>query len=221
MPVSTMAIWCSSTALITSSSRMEPPGWMTAVMPAWAAASMPSRNGKKASEAMTHPFSVEPAFRVASFTESTRLICPAPIPTVRSRRANTMALDLTCLQTFQAKANAAYSSSVGSRFEATFSVRTSKIAPRSRSCRISPPTIFLRSSRSGPVRTSVRSSPTASRRRSFLRLNSAKASSSKPGATTTSTNVVVISLAVARSTRALNAMTPPKAERGSASRATT
>src|SRR2546422_11632941 len=39
-----------------------------------------------------------------------------------------MALDLTCLQTFQAKANAAYSSSVGARCEATFSARTSAIA---------------------------------------------------------------------------------------------
>ena len=34
MPVNTMAMPCSSAAAITSSSRIEPPGWMTAVMPA-------------------------------------------------------------------------------------------------------------------------------------------------------------------------------------------
>ena len=34
MPVNTMAMPCSSAALITSSSRIEPPGWITAVAPA-------------------------------------------------------------------------------------------------------------------------------------------------------------------------------------------
>ena len=42
-------------AAITSSSRMEPPGWTMAVMPASAASSMLSGKGKKASEASTHP----------------------------------------------------------------------------------------------------------------------------------------------------------------------
>jgi hypothetical protein len=37
-PVKTMAMPCSSAAAITSSSRTEPPGWMTDVMPAAAAA---------------------------------------------------------------------------------------------------------------------------------------------------------------------------------------
>ena len=32
-----------------------PPGWMTAVAPAWATTSRPSGNGKKASEAATEP----------------------------------------------------------------------------------------------------------------------------------------------------------------------
>ena len=45
-PVKTMAIPCSSAASITSASRMLPPGWITAVMPAAAAASSPSWNGK-------------------------------------------------------------------------------------------------------------------------------------------------------------------------------
>ena len=40
---------CSSAAAMTSSSRIEPPGWMTATAPASASTSRPSRNGKKAS----------------------------------------------------------------------------------------------------------------------------------------------------------------------------
>ena len=46
-PVNTMAMPCSSAALITSSSRIEPPGWITAVAPASIAASSPSANGKE------------------------------------------------------------------------------------------------------------------------------------------------------------------------------
>src|SRR5690606_9419111 len=60
-PVNTMAMPCSSAAAITSASRIEPPGWITALMPAWAAASMPSRNGKNASEAITEPSTTRPA----------------------------------------------------------------------------------------------------------------------------------------------------------------
>jgi len=51
MPVNTIAKPCSSAAAITSSSRILPPGWITHVAPADAAASMPSAKGKKASEA--------------------------------------------------------------------------------------------------------------------------------------------------------------------------
>ena len=42
-----MAMPCSSAALITSSSRIEPPGWITAVAPASIATSRPSANGKE------------------------------------------------------------------------------------------------------------------------------------------------------------------------------
>ena len=55
MPVNTMAMPASSAALITSSSRIEPPGWITAVAPASIATSKPSANGKNASEATTEP----------------------------------------------------------------------------------------------------------------------------------------------------------------------
>ena len=55
MPVNSIASPASSAAAITSSSRIDPPGWMTAVAPASAAASRPSANGKKASEATAEP----------------------------------------------------------------------------------------------------------------------------------------------------------------------
>ena len=56
-PVNTIARPCSSAAAITSASRTEPPGWTTAVAPAAATASRPSRNGKNASDAATEPAS--------------------------------------------------------------------------------------------------------------------------------------------------------------------
>ena len=55
MPVKTIARPASSAAAITSSSRIEPPGWITAVAPASTAASRPSAKGKKASEATAEP----------------------------------------------------------------------------------------------------------------------------------------------------------------------
>ena len=55
MPVKTMARPAASAAAITSSSRIDPPGWMTAVAPASIAACRPSAKGKKASEATTAP----------------------------------------------------------------------------------------------------------------------------------------------------------------------
>ena len=55
MPVNSIARPASSAAAITSSSRIEPPGWITAVAPASAAASSPSAKGKKASEATAEP----------------------------------------------------------------------------------------------------------------------------------------------------------------------
>ena len=91
-PVNTMAMPWSSAALITSSSRIEPPGWITAVAPASIATRRPSANGKNASDATTEPLvsgSLAPAacaassaLRAAMRAESMRLIWPAPMPTV-------------------------------------------------------------------------------------------------------------------------------------------
>gem|GEM_PF-6862414 len=64
-----------------SSSLIEPPGWMMAVIPEAAAASTLSLKGKKASEAMTQPWMGFLAFMTPILAESTRLICPAPTPT--------------------------------------------------------------------------------------------------------------------------------------------
>ena len=88
----TIARPASSAAAITSSSRIEPPGWMTAVAPASTAANSPSANGKKASEATAEPIVLgygHPAFSAASRAfqaairaDSRRFIWPAPMPAV-------------------------------------------------------------------------------------------------------------------------------------------
>ena len=95
----------SSAAAITSSSRMLPPGWITQVAPASTTTSRPSRNGKKASLATAEPCSDSPAFAAlmpAMRAESTRLIWPAPTPSVMPPPQKTMALLLTYLATVQA-----------------------------------------------------------------------------------------------------------------------
>jgi len=132
MCVKSMAMPCPSAALMTSrperSSRLDhrrdagQGGLVEAVA-----------EGKNASEARTVPFSGVWDFIMASRTESRRLIWPAPMPRVRSFSVNTMALDFTCLQTFQAKESDSYSVSVGFRFVTTVRVRMSAILPRSRS----------------------------------------------------------------------------------------
>ena len=119
-----MARPCSFAAAITSSSRMLPPGWMMAFAPASASTSTPSRNGKKASDATTDPAIVRPAFSAlmrAMRVESTRLICPAPTPTVAPSRQYTMALDFTYIATRHAKVRSAISAPVGARCVTTFS----------------------------------------------------------------------------------------------------
>jgi len=49
MPVKTMAMPAASAAAMTLASLTEPPGWITAVIPAAWAASRPSSKGKNAS----------------------------------------------------------------------------------------------------------------------------------------------------------------------------
>src|SRR6185312_1389004 len=109
VPVNTIATLCASAASITFASFTEPPGWITAVAPASMATSRPSGNGKNASDATTEPlvsgagsfssFAASSALRAAMRAASTRLICPAPIPTVARFFAYTMVFDFTCLAT--------------------------------------------------------------------------------------------------------------------------
>src|SRR5262249_16812753 len=89
--VNTMAMPWSSAALITSSSRTEPPGWITAVAPASTPARRPSAKAENASDATTEPLgrgcnpaalAASSALRAAMRAESIRLIWPAPMPTV-------------------------------------------------------------------------------------------------------------------------------------------
>ena len=70
---------------------------MMAVIPAVAASWTESLKGKKASEAMTAFLACEPAFLMAISVASTRLIWPAPMPTVAPSLTMMTALDLTCL----------------------------------------------------------------------------------------------------------------------------
>ena len=117
-------------ASITSSSLIDPPGWIIAVTPASAAAISPSAKGKNASEATTDPtargfsksciFAASSDFRAAILDESSLFICPAPIPTVEPSFAYTIAFDLTCLVTLKANKRSAISWSDGCLLVTTF-----------------------------------------------------------------------------------------------------
>ena len=69
-------------ASIDSASRMEPPGWMMAVIPALCATSTQSGNGKNASDANTLPLIFSPPCLIAFSNAHIRLTCPGPIPVV-------------------------------------------------------------------------------------------------------------------------------------------
>ena len=85
---------------ITSSSRILPPGCITTETPACAAASILSENGKNASLAIAESLSDNPSFSALAMAiseESTREVCPEPIPRVLPFLAYTIAFDFTCL----------------------------------------------------------------------------------------------------------------------------
>ena len=92
MPVNTMAMPAASAAATTSSSRIDPPGWITQVAPAAADSINPSAKGKNASDATAYPMvkgagrpiasAIRSAFLAAISAESSRDIWPAPTPTV-------------------------------------------------------------------------------------------------------------------------------------------
>ena len=90
----TIAIFASFAAVMTSSSRIEPPGWAIAVIPPFAAISMLSANGMKASEAREDPSDLSHAIRSARCTLTTLLGWPAPMPTKVLSFPKTIVLDL-------------------------------------------------------------------------------------------------------------------------------
>src|SRR3954466_4051735 len=174
-PVKTIATPAASAAATTSPSRLDPPGWTIALTPASIASAGPSANGKNASDARTAPRrSGTCAFSTARRTESTRLICPAPIPTVAPPRASTIAFERTCLQTRQAKTKSAHSCSVGSRLVTT-SISSRPSPTRSRSCTSRPPVTWRISFSPS---SGMRRSWSSSRRTSCLALRTSSAPSS-------------------------------------------
>src|SRR5690606_7725348 len=115
-PVKTIAMPRSLAAAMTSSSRTEPPGWITQAAPASTTTSSPSRNGKNASEATAEPASDRAALLaliVAMRAESIRLIWPAPTPRVWPLPQKTMAFDVTNFATRHAKSRSACCATVG------------------------------------------------------------------------------------------------------------
>ena len=89
-PVKTIARPCSSAAAITSASRTDPPGCTTAVAPAGrdgieSVAEREERVGRRDRSAAATDARRDAAFTTATLTASTRLICPAPIASVRRR----------------------------------------------------------------------------------------------------------------------------------------
>ena len=138
-------------------SRKLPPGCTIAVIPAAAAVLTVSSKGKKPSLAKTAPLVPAPACSRAILVEPTRFIWPAPTPKVVLCLLITIALDLTCLQTFQANSNSANSSGVGLTLVTTCHLALSAIVS-SAVCTRRPPAIALTVSfgplhRSGKIKT--------------------------------------------------------------------
>ena len=91
---------------------------MIVSIPASAAVSIASGNGKNASENSTAPAGSTPsacsrAFRTASSTASTRETCPMPMPTVAVPFVSTIAFEVTRLVTSQPNASAVASTATG------------------------------------------------------------------------------------------------------------
>ena len=155
------------------------------------------------------------AFNAAKRAASTRLIWPAPTPTVCTALAYTMALDLTCLTTVQARSSAFHSSSVGLRLLMTSHLARSSRC-RSHSCARTPPMTRRRSKPATRWMPVVSMSIT---RRFFFAASVFLASPSRPGAISASTKTDAIFWDVGPSTRRFRATIPPKADRGSHSQA--
>ena len=149
--------------------------------------------------------------------ESSRLICPAPTPSVIPPAQNTMALDLTYLATFQANSMSAICAAVGcTRVTTRRSVAT--ISRLSALCISNPEPTRFTSIALRPCSHALAppgGRPTCNRRTFALDLNTAKASSENAGAIKTSTNWRLTACAAEPSSGQLKAMMPPNADVGS------
>ena len=195
-----------------SSSRILPPGWIAQLAPPFTTTSKPSRKGKKASLATAEPLRLRPAFSaliLAMRAESTRLIWPAPIPSVIPLAQYTIALDFTNFATRHANIMSCISLGVGSRLLTT-RISFSSTFFASGDCTSKPPPTRLKSKVLNAVPRGI------SKRRTFcLAAKMDFASSLKLGAINTSTNCLEIASAAVPSQGTLKAMIPPKAELGS------
>ena len=188
---------------------------MIATTPISAAWSMVSLNGKKASDAITEPSIARPASAAliaATRALYTRLIWPAPMPSVWPPRQKTMALDFTNLTIFQ----------LNNRSSSCFAVALLRVtavrslAATTRSSRVwaskPPETCFSCSAESF---AGAADAVLSTRILGFLD-NTLSASSETSGAMMTSTNCrSMIACAVSADKARLNAMMPPYAEVGS------
>src|SRR4030042_4247688 len=107
--------------------------------PAAAAFSTLSGNGKNRSDASTQPFVWSPACLYAISPDSTRFICPAPVPKTFLSLTSTIVLLLVCLATSHATLKSSSCSFVGLAFVGYFNTSGSQPA-RSRCCKSIPPT---------------------------------------------------------------------------------
>src|SRR5437867_2038488 len=216
-PVRSIATPRDSAAAIDSSSRTDPPGCAMAAIPALAAISTESGNGKKASEQRIAPRTSCPersALRSARRTASTLDDCPAPIPSVRPSRAITIALEMTCRATRPANPRSRSSASVG-RFAVTVIQLWNCGGLGGVSASSPPRRLRVASASAAPRRRSGTSSTTR-----FLRIFSSRAGDTAiSGASTTSRKVVPIPSSAASSSGRFSPRIPPNAESGSASRA--
>jgi len=98
-------------ASITFLSFIEPPGWIIALTPTFINSSIPSTNGKNASEAATEFISFSGKNCNALFDAilqlSNLLGCPAPIPIVDLFLTSTIALDFTNFEILNANLSSA------------------------------------------------------------------------------------------------------------------
>ncbi|MNT12301.1 hypothetical protein D3C72_1472240 [compost metagenome] len=143
---------------------------------------------------------------LAMRAESTRLIWPAPTPSVMPPPQNTMALDLTNLATRQANIRSSISFGVGWRRVTTRSSDGCTFLA-SGLCTSRPPPTRLKSYWLMPWPNGI-----SSRRTFCLAANTARAPALNDGAISTSTNCFATACAAASSSSTLKAMMPPKAE---------